>query len=96
MIRIFKIIILLFVAACSLNSNSSLWTKHKKIKYEKSLVSREINSKKEILQKEINPNIKIKINYEKNKINLFLRIRIKSQDLNDYRSILNYFARIKL
>ena len=69
MIRIFKIIILLFVAACSLNSSSSLWTKHKKIKYEKSLVSREINSTKEILKKEINSNIKIKINYEKNKIN---------------------------
>ena len=69
MIRIFKIIILLFVTACSLNSSSSLWTKHKKIKYDKSLVSREINSKKEILNKEINSNIKIKINYEKNKIN---------------------------
>ena len=69
MIRIFKIIILLFVAACSLNSSSSLWTKHKKIEYDKSLVSREINSKKEILNKEINSNIKIKINYEKNKIN---------------------------
>ena len=69
MIRIFKIIILLFVAACSLNSSSSLWTKHKKIEYDKSLVSREINSEKEILNKEINPNIKIKINYEKNKIN---------------------------
>jgi len=68
-IRIFKIIILLFVAACSLNSSSSLWTKHKKIEYDKSLVSREINSKKEILNKEINPNIKIKINYKKNKIN---------------------------
>ena len=68
-IRIFKIIILLFVAGCSLNSSSSLWTKHKKIEYDKSLVSREINSEKEILNKEINPNIKIKINYEKNKIN---------------------------
>ena len=68
-IRIFKIIILLFVAACSLNPSSSLWTKHKKIEYDKSLVSREINSKKEILNKEINPNIKIKINYEKNKKN---------------------------
>ena len=69
MIRIFKIIILLFVAACSLNPSSSLWTKNKKIEYDKSLVSIEINSKKEILKKEINPNIKIKINYEKNKIN---------------------------
>ena len=69
MIRIFKIIILLFVAACSLNPSSSLWTKHKKIEYDKSLVSIEINSEKEILNKEINPNIKIKINYEKNKIN---------------------------
>ena len=69
MIRIFKIIILLFVSACSLNSSSSLWTKHKKIEYDKALVSREINSEKEILNKEINPNIKIKINYEKNKIN---------------------------
>ena len=68
-IRIFKIIILLFVAACSLNPSSSLWTKHKKIEYDKSLVSIEINSEKEILNKEINPNIKIKINYEKNKIN---------------------------
>ena len=62
MIRIFKIIILLFVAGCSLNSSSSLWTKHKKIEYDKSLVSREINSKKEILNKEINSNIQIKIN----------------------------------
>ena len=101
MIRIFKIIILLFVAACSLNPSSSLWTKNKKIEYDKSLVSIEINSKKEILKKEINPNIKIKINYEKNKIydsniktnnNGFTRYDGKLKKISKYKySKIQYF-----
>ncbi len=86
MIKIF-IIVLLFISACSFNSSSSLWTKHKKIEYEKSLNIKEINSRKEVLKNEINPNVKIKINYKKNNINLI------SNSNND--GITNYDGQLK-
>ena len=86
MIKIF-VIVLLFVSACSFNSSSSLWTKHKKIEYEKSLNIKEINSRKEILKNEINPNVKIRINYKKNNINLI------SNSNND--GITNYDGQLK-
>ena len=57
-----KIIVILLLSACSLNPSSSLWTKHKDIKYEESLIIRDLGSKTFVLQKEINPNIKIRLN----------------------------------
>ncbi len=87
MIKIF-VIVLLFVSACSFNSSSSLWTKHKKIEYEKSLNIKEINSRKEILKNEINPNVKIRINYKKND-----NINLSSNSNND--GITNYDGQLK-
>ena len=40
-----KIIVILLLSACSLNPSSSLWTKHKDIKYEESLIIRDLGSK---------------------------------------------------
>ena len=57
--KIFKLVILLILSSCSLNPNSNLWTKNKKIEYEKSLNIIEIDTKKNVLTEEINSNIKI-------------------------------------
>ena len=68
--KIFKLVILLILSSCSLNPNSTLWTKNKKIEYENSLSIIEIDPKKNVLTKEINSNIKIKIgNVTKKNIN---------------------------
>ena len=70
--KIFKLIILLILSSCSLNPNSTLWTKNKKIEYENSLNIIEIDPKKNVLTKEINSNIKIKIgNTTKKNINYY-------------------------
>ena len=70
--KIFKLVILLILSSCSLNPNSTLWTKNKKIEYEKSLNVIEIDPKKNVLTKEINSNIKIKIgNATKKNINYY-------------------------
>ena len=52
--KIFKLVILLILSSCSLNPNSTLWTKNKKIEYENSLNIIEIDPKKKVLTKEIN------------------------------------------
>ena len=50
--KIFKLVILLILSSCSLNPNSTLWTKNKKIEYENSLSIIEIDPKKNVLTKE--------------------------------------------
>ena len=49
--KIFKLVILLILTSCSLNPNSTLWTKNKKIEYENSLNIIEIDPKKNVLTK---------------------------------------------
>lgn len=88
MIRILKVIILLLISACSLNSSSSLWTKHKKLNYEKSLNIREINSKKEIIKNEINSNIKIKLINKNNSSETI-------SGLSNNSGIINYDGQLK-
>ena len=64
----FLIISLLFLANCSFNTKSKLWSNSEKIKKENSPVIKEVFKKKDILQKEFNQNIKINLknNFKKN------------------------------
>ena len=61
MSNIFKYFILLILLNnCSLDTKSGIWTEKKNIKIEKDNISK-IFSKDEVLEKEFNPNLKIKL-----------------------------------
>lgn len=55
------VLIFLLTANCSLNSKSKFWTNEKKIKVENNSKINEIFKKEEVLEKELNPNLKIKL-----------------------------------
>jgi len=61
----------LLISNCSLNSESSLWTKSKKIEAEKDLIVKELFKDEEARSKEINSNLKIKLesNFLENNFN---------------------------
>ena len=88
MIKFQKIIFILFISACSLNSSSSLWTKHQKLEREKSLNIKQLNKKKEVLKNEINPGIKIKLNYLIGENDL-------NNDLTNNNGVTNYSGELK-
>jgi len=56
------LLIFFFISNCSFNSNSKFWTKETNIKNEKIISNKEfIFQKKEALEKELNPDLKIKL-----------------------------------
>ena len=55
------LLIFLLTTNCSLNSKSKFWTNEKKIKVENNSKINEIFKKEEVLEKELNPNLKIKL-----------------------------------
>jgi outer membrane protein assembly factor BamB len=60
--NIFKLFFLIFfINSCSLNPNSSLWTKKAEIKKDKILNTKQITKKQKILENELNTNLKINI-----------------------------------
>ena len=59
MIKIILIFIFLFLINCSFNKNSKFWSKSKEIKKELDLI--EIFKKEEILKREFNSNIKVRL-----------------------------------
>ena len=59
MIKIILIFIFLFLINCSFNKNSKFWSKSKEIKKELDLI--EIFQKEEILKREFNSNIKVRL-----------------------------------
>ena len=62
MIKFFKIIALsLFIFSCSLNSNSSFWSKRSIDNKEKVLNIKQISKKDEVLLSEINKNLEINL-----------------------------------
>ena len=65
--KLLYFIIILILSHCSLDTKSGLWTKSEKIKKEEVPVLKEIFKKSEILEKEINTNITIRLksNYKK-------------------------------
>ena len=58
------ILIFFFISNCSFNSNSKFWTKEKSLKNEALTTNQEaLFKKKKILQKELNPELKIKLKF---------------------------------
>ena len=54
------ILLLIFIASCSLDNKTGLWTKKQKIKEEK-IIIKELFEKEKALEKEFNPNLKINL-----------------------------------
>ena len=54
------ILLLIFIASCSLDNKTGLWTKKQKIKEEK-IIIKELFEKEKTLEKEFNPNLKINL-----------------------------------
>ena len=52
---------LLILTSCSFNKNSSFWSKTETIKKEKILIITELFKEKKVHEKEINPNLRIKL-----------------------------------
>ena len=61
--KIFYIFLLfLFIANCSLDTKSGLWTKSQKLKSENKISEKKLFEKKEVFEKEFNTNLAIKLN----------------------------------
>tara|TARA_B100000900_G_scaffold321965_1_gene281287 strand:- start:621 stop:1925 length:1305 start_codon:yes stop_codon:yes gene_type:complete len=90
--KIFFFIILL--TSCSLNPNSSLWTKDKKINIEDARNIKDITKKESILQREINPNIKINFSNAK-KINSFQKQLTNNDGFTNYNGDLKKISKFK-
>jgi len=59
------ILIFFFISNCSFNSNSKFWTKEKNIKNETIVLNEgQLFQKKKVLQKELNPELKIKLKFD--------------------------------
>jgi len=54
-------LLFIFIANCSLDQKSGIWTKTKKIEEEKKLVLKELFKEEKVLDTEFNPNLKIKL-----------------------------------
>ena len=55
------ILLLIFIASCSLDNKTGLWTKKQKIKEEKKIIIKKLFEKEKALEKEFNPNLKINL-----------------------------------
>ncbi len=90
MIKIlFFSIFLIFLSNCSFNSSSNFWTKEKKIKEQnKNIKIYKLNQEKEVLVKEFNTNIKLKLNARLSK-NSFIA------NLDNNNGIINYDGSLK-
>ncbi len=95
MINYFKIFFfLILLTSCSLNPNSSLWTKDKKINIEDARNIKDITKKESILQREINPNIKINFSNAK-KINSFQKQLTNNDGFTNYNGDLKKISKFK-
>ena len=87
-------ILLIFLNNCSLNSNSALWTKKTKIKEDKELKIKQIVEKEEILEKEFNTNLKIKLSDLKNE-NSYLERFTNNNGRSNYEGNLKSISRYR-
>ena len=55
------LLLILFVASCSFNKNSSFWTKSKKISREKQKIIKVLFKDEKVQETEFNPNLKINL-----------------------------------
>ena len=82
------LLLILFVASCSLNKNSSFWTKGKKITKEKQKLIKVLFKDEKVQETEFNPNLKINIK-EKTVNNSFIN------NLNNNNGRTNYNGKLK-
>ncbi len=95
MINFFKtFFFIVLLTSCSLNPNSNLWTKVKKINLEESKNIKDITKKKSILQKEINSNITINLSSSK-KINSFQKQLTNNDGFTNYNGDLKKISKYK-
>ncbi len=95
MINFFKtFFFIILLTSCSLNPNSSLWTKDKKINLEEARNIKDITKKKSTLQKEINPNIKISLSGSQ-KINNLQRQLSNNDGYTNYNGNLKKISKFK-
>ena len=87
-------ILLIFLNNCSLNSNSALLTKKTKIKEDKELKIKQIVEKEEILEKEFNTNLKIKLSDLKNE-NSYLERFTNNNGRSNYEGNLKSISRYR-
>jgi len=79
-------LLLIFITSCSLDNKTGLWTKKQKIKEEKKIIIKELFEEEKALEKEFNPNLKIR--YLKKKLILRTKItkniiKITSNNVNN-------------
>ena len=55
------ILLLIFIASCSLDDKTGLWTKNQRLKEEKKIIIKELFKEEKALEKEFNPNLKINL-----------------------------------
>ena len=95
MIKFYKIILLLIlVSSCSLNPNSSMWTKKEDLKGEKIFKVKEILVKDKVLKDELNINLKIKLTNIK-KQNSYLSYLNNNYGRSAYDGALKSISRFK-
>ncbi len=92
--RLILIIILFLITSCSLNSKSKFWTKEETITVEDNSIKTEIFKKKEVFEKEFNPNLKIKLS-EKLIINSFINNYDNNNGRTNYNGNLKKISRFK-
>ena len=82
------LLLILFIASCSLNKKSSFWTKGKKISTEKQKLIKVLFKDEKVQESEFNPNIKINLK-EKVVNNSFIN------NLNNNNGRINYNGKLK-
>ena len=93
--NLFKLFFLIFfINSCSLNPNSSLWTKKEEIKKDKILNTKQIIKKQKILKNELNTNLKIKVSNLKIE-NSYLKNFTNNNGRSNYDGSLKNISRYK-
>ncbi len=87
-------ILIIFINSCSLNPNSSLWTKKKEIKKENILNIKQIVKKKKILENELNTSLKINLSNLKIE-NSYLKNFTNNNGRSNYEGSLKSISRYK-
>ena len=91
--KIISIFVLFILTSCSFNAGSKFWTKKEFIKKEKAIKKTELFQEENKLNKEINTDIKIKLNLKSNRINFSKNSN--NNGLVDYNGELKKISRYK-
>ena len=90
---VFSLFVLFILTSCSLNENSSFWTKNQSIEKEKAINRTELFIKETTLNKEFNRDIKIKLDLKSKNTNYSKKLN--NTGLVNYNGELNKISRFK-